>query len=89
MKCEGLFLIAFIVLSIVLLAMVVSSEKEHFGKYSANNALAVTQLEEDVNLLNSRLSTAEKKLNENVKETDKAQEAVDNAATDIQIATAH
>ena len=87
MKNEGLFLVAFIALAIILLIMVVRSEREHFGKYSANNTLAVSQLGDDVNLLNERLSAAEKKLSTHEKEAEKAQENVDNATTDIQIAT--
>ncbi len=87
MKNEGLMLVAFILLAVTLLILVVRSEKEHFGKYSANTTLALTQLEDDVNILNERLSAAEGKISTQEKEVGKAQENVDNAATDIQIAT--
>jgi hypothetical protein len=87
MKYEGMFLVAFIFLSVILLVMVVRSEKEHFGKYSANSTLAISQLSDDVNLLHERLSAAEKKLSSHEKDAAKAVENVDKATTDIQIAT--
>ena len=87
MKYEGMLLVAFILLATTLLILVVRSEKEHFGKYSANNTLAVTQLGDDVNLLNERLRAAEKKLSKQEGEVSKAQQDVDNATTDIQMIT--
>jgi uncharacterized protein YlxW (UPF0749 family) len=88
MKNEGLMLVAFIILAVTLLILVVRSEREHFGKYSANTTLALSQLEDDVNILNERLTTAEGKISTQEKEMSKAQENVDNAAVDMQIATA-
>lgn len=88
MKNEGLMLVAFIILAVTLLILVVRSEREHFGKYSANTTLALSQLEDDVNLLNERLKTAEGKISTQEKDMAKAEENVDNAAVDMQIATA-
>lgn len=87
MKHEGLFLVAFIILAVTLLVLVVRSEREHFGKYSPNTTLAVTQLEDDVNLLNERLQVAEKKISTQEQEMAKSEEQVSNAAVDLQIAT--
>ena len=87
MKNEGLMLVAFILLAITLLILVVRSEKEHFGKYPANQTLAVSQLQEDVNLLHERLQVTEKKISKQEKEYEKSQEQVDNAAIDMTIAT--
>lgn len=87
MKYEGFFLIAFVLLAMVLLILVVRSEKEHFGKYSANNTLAISQLGEDVNELNDRLGKVESKIGGHEAEQSKSAEQVDNAVTDIQIAT--
>ncbi len=87
MKYEGFFLIAFILLAMILLIMVVRSEKEHFGKYSANTTLALTQLEDDVNLLNDRLGAMEGKVGKHEADQAKSAEQVDNAMVDMQIAT--
>jgi hypothetical protein len=87
MKNEGLMLVAFILLAITLLILVVRSDKEHFGKYPANQTLAVAQLQDDVNLLHERLQVTEKKISGQEKEFEKSQQQVDNAAVDMTIAT--
>ena len=87
MKNEGLMLVAFILLAITLLILVVRSDKEHFGKYPANQTLAVSQLQDDVNLLHERLQVAEKKISGQEKEIAESQEKVDAAAVDLTIAT--
>ena len=87
MKNEGLMLVAFILLAITLLILVVRSEKEHFGKYAANQTLAVSQLQDDVNLLHERLQAAEKKISGQEKDMKESRQNVDNAAVDMTIAT--
>ena len=87
MKYEGIFLIAFVLLAMLLLILIVRSEREHFGKYSANTTLALSQLGEDVNLLNERLGSVEKKIGKHETEQEKSAEQVDNAMIDMQIAT--
>lgn len=87
MKNEGLMLVAFILLAITLLILVVRSDKEHFGKYPANQILAVSQLQDDVNLLHERLQAAEKKISGQEKDMKESQQNVDNAAVDMTIAT--
>lgn len=88
MKNEGWFLIAFILLAMILLILIVKSEStEKFGELPANQTLAIAQLGEDVNDLDERTQTLEKKIAKQEKELSKSMKDVDDATTGIQMIT--
>ena len=86
MRNEGLYLIAFTVLAIVLLVMVTDSGREHFDP-PVDPVIRTTKLEEDVKLLDERTSTLETKLSKQDEDIHKAEADVDSAVTDIQMNT--
>ncbi len=88
MKNEGWFVIAFILLSMILLVLIVRSEAtEKFGELPANQTLAISQLGDDVNDLDERTQTLEKKIAKQEKELSKSMNDVDAATTGIQMIT--
>ena len=88
MKNEGWFLIAFILLAMILLVLIVRSETtEKFGELPANHILAISQLGDDVNDLDERTQTLEKKIAKQEKELSKSMNDVDAATTGIQMIT--
>lgn len=84
MRNEGLCLIAFVVLAIVLLVMISRSSREHFDP-PMDPIIRTTKLEEDVKLLEDRTSNLETKLSKQDEDINSAQSKVDTAATDIQM----
>lgn len=84
MKNEGLFLVAFILLAIILLVMVSRSERERFEP-EPDSVIRIGKLEEDVQLLDDRVGTIETKQKKQDDELAKAQADVDVAATQIQM----
>ena len=84
MRNEGLCLIAFVVLAIVLLVMISRSSREHFDP-PMDPIIRTTKLEEDVKLLDDRTSKLETKLSKQDEDINSAQSKVDTAATDIQM----
>lgn len=89
MKNEGLFLIAFVVLAMILLIMVVRAEtREHYDDLPVNTTLAISTLKDNVDDLDSRTSAVEKTLADQKKQLAKSTMAVDNATTGIQMITA-
>ena len=89
MKNEGLFLIAFVVLAMILLIMVVRADsREHYDDLPTNTTLAISTLKDDVDDLDSRTSAVEKTLADQKKQLAKSTMAVDNATTGIQMITA-
>lgn len=86
MKNEGLFLVAFILLAIILLVMVSRSSREHFDP-PMDPLVRTSKLEEDVKLLDDRMERVENQLSEQNAEIAKAQNEVDTAATQIQMIT--
>jgi hypothetical protein len=88
MKNEGLFLIAFVVLAMILLIMVVRADsREHYDDLPANTTLAISQLKDDVDDLDARTSAVEKTIADQKKQLAKSTADVDNATTSIQMIT--
>jgi hypothetical protein len=89
MKNEGLFLIAFVVLAMILLIMVVRADsREHYEDLPVNTTLAISTLKDNVDDLDSRTSAVEKTLADQKKQLAKSTMAVDNATSGIQMITA-
>ncbi len=89
MKNEGLFLIAFVVLAMILLIMVVRAEnREHYEDLPVNTTLAISTLKDNVDDLDARTSAVEKTIADQKKQLAKSTLAVDNATTGIQMITA-
>jgi len=86
MRNEGLFLVAFIILAVVLLVMVTKASREHFDP-PMDPILRTSKLEEDVKLLDERTTKLEDSLEKQNTDIDKAQSDVDTAATQIQMVT--
>lgn len=87
MRNEGLFLVAFILLAVVLLVMVTkSSTKEHFDP-PMDPIIRTNKLEEDVKLLDERMDKVEGQLKSQNADINKAQSEVDTAATSIAMVT--
>ncbi len=87
MRNEGMFLIAFVVLAIVLVVMLSRAGREGFEPES-DPVVRITKLEEDVSLLDDRTTAVEDKLSKQESDIQQAQQSVDNAATDIQMINA-
>lgn len=89
MKNEGLFLIAFVVLAMILLIMVVRADtREHYEDLPVNTTLAISTLKDYVDDLDTRTSSVEKTLADQKKQLAKSTADVDNATTGIQMVTA-
>jgi len=89
MKNEGLFLIAFVVLAMILLIMVVRAEsREHYDDLPVNTTLAISTLKDYVDDLDTRTSSVEKSIADQKKQLAKSTADVDNATTGIQMVTA-
>jgi uncharacterized protein YoxC len=86
MTTEGLLLIAFVALAI--LVVVLLPTRESFDDTPPVDPLVrTTKLEEDVELLKDRTTAIEDKLEKQEADINKAQTDVDTAATQIQMVT--
>ena len=89
MKNEGLFLIAFVVLAMILLIMVVRADsREHYDDLPVNTTLAISTLKDYVDDLDTRTSSVEKTIADQKKQMAKSTADVDNATTGIKMVTA-